>query len=105
MAKTHALMRMRTFDVIKGGCTAEVPFSIMPLPFLGRLLPCTGPSVAALTEVHASPSMCLCHRSAAGKCSRGGQVANFAGSQFNACRIQWSGPFAHEDSPDTGLAA
>ncbi|CAE7212039.1 PRCP [Symbiodinium pilosum] len=25
-------------------------------------------------------------------------VANFAGSQFNACRIQWSGPFAHEES-------
>jgi len=25
-------------------------------------------------------------------------VANFAGSQFIACRIQWSGPFAHEES-------
>ncbi|CAL1145801.1 unnamed protein product [Cladocopium goreaui] len=28
----------------------------------------------------------------------GSPVSNFAGSNFVNCRIQWSGPFAHEES-------
>ena len=67
----------------------EVPFPVVPLPFLGRLFACP-----VLWQMFYPSCMNACCQ----------QVANFAGSQFIACRIQWSGPFAHEDFLSFGAA-